>query len=69
MGDLFRVLSGCRYSALIVAIGGGAFLAVPQGQDVLRRVAEWGPGSLWSLPPDSSHWPSGENATHRTVPL
>jgi hypothetical protein len=54
--DLFRVLGPCRYSALIVFVGGGAFLVVPQGQDVLRRVVEWGPGSLGSLPRGDGFW-------------
>jgi hypothetical protein len=44
--DLFRVLSPSRWSVLIVLIGVSAFLLVPQGQDVLRRLAEWGPRPL-----------------------
>lgn len=39
--DLFMVLSPCRYSVLILLVGAVSFLVVPQGQDVLRRLAEW----------------------------
>ncbi|MFP5288311.1 MAG: hypothetical protein ACLGI9_21425, partial [Thermoanaerobaculia bacterium] len=48
--DLFQVLSPCRYSILIVLIGGGAFLLVPQGQDVLQRLVEWGEEPWWRRP-------------------
>ena len=49
IGDLVQILSPCRYSILVILIGGGAFLLVPQGQDVLRRLAEWGEVSIWQL--------------------
>jgi hypothetical protein len=49
--DLFQVLAPCRYSILIVLIGGGAFLLVPQGQDVLQRLVEWGEKPWWQRPP------------------
>lgn len=39
--DLFRVLSPARYSVLSFVIVAVAFLAVPQGQDILRRMTEW----------------------------
>lgn len=39
--DLFRVLSPARYSVLTLVVVAVAFLAVPQGQDILRRMAEW----------------------------
>ncbi|HYO13150.1 MAG TPA: hypothetical protein VE685_08155 [Thermoanaerobaculia bacterium] len=49
--DLFQVLDPCRYSILIVLVGGGAFLFVPQGQDVLQRLVEWGEEPWWRRPP------------------
>lgn len=49
--DLFQVLSPCRYSILIVLVCGGAFLLVPQGQDVLQRLVEWGEEPWWRRPP------------------
>lgn len=52
--DLFQVLSPCRYSILIVLVGGGAFLLVPQGQDVLQRLVEWGEEPWWRRPPLAS---------------
>jgi hypothetical protein len=39
--DLFSVLGPARYSVLILVTGAVTFLAIPQGQDVLRRTAEW----------------------------
>jgi hypothetical protein len=44
LSDLHQVMGPSRYSILIVGAGGFAFLFVPQGQDVLRRVGEWGDG-------------------------
>jgi hypothetical protein len=49
--DLFQVLDPCRYSILSVLVGGGAFLLVPQGQDVLQRLVEWGEEPWWRRPP------------------
>jgi hypothetical protein len=49
--DLFQVLDPCRYSILIVLLCGGAFLLVPQGQDVLQRLVEWGEEPWWRRPP------------------
>lgn len=51
MSDLFEVLRPCRYSILIVVIGVFSFLVVPQGQDVLRRLAEWGGSVQEAWPP------------------
>lgn len=45
--DLRRVLSPCRFSALTLAIVGGALLFVPQGRDLLRIFAEY---PLYQLP-------------------
>ncbi len=42
--DLFRVLGPARYSVLVFLGGSITFLVVPQGQDVLRRMVEWGDG-------------------------
>ncbi|HEX3131816.1 MAG TPA: hypothetical protein VH394_31050 [Thermoanaerobaculia bacterium] len=39
--DLFRVFSPTRYSVLTLVVVAVAFLAVPQGQDILRRMTEW----------------------------
>jgi hypothetical protein len=47
--DLYRVLSPARYSAVILVVVSVAFLAVPQGQDVLRRMAEWDAQSTGEL--------------------
>jgi hypothetical protein len=41
LSDLYEVLSPCRYSVIILLVGAVAFGFVPQGQDVLRRMAEW----------------------------
>lgn len=47
--DLFRVLGPARYSAITLVVVAVAFLAVPQGQDVLRRMAEWDAKSTGEL--------------------
>ncbi|HVT60344.1 MAG TPA: hypothetical protein VHR45_18370 [Thermoanaerobaculia bacterium] len=53
--DLVQVLEPCRWSIAIVAVGGASFLLLAQGQDVVRRLAEWGTSPWWSLV-GLQHW-------------
>lgn len=40
--DLWQVLKPCRFAILVVLMGSVVLLFVPQGQDVLYRLVEWG---------------------------
>jgi len=40
--DLWQVLKPCRFAVLVVLMGSVVLLFVPQGQDVLYRLVEWG---------------------------
>jgi hypothetical protein len=40
--DLWQVLKPCRFAILVVLMGLVVLLFVPQGQDVLYRLVEWG---------------------------
>ena len=44
--DLWQVLKPCRFAVLVVLMGSVVLLFVPQGQDVLYRLVEWG-DSAW----------------------
>jgi hypothetical protein len=48
--QLTRVLGACTFSLLMLLIGATALIFVPQGQDVLRRLVEWGDRGFWHDP-------------------